>query len=255
MVDLHVHILPGLDDGSQSMEESLELAELALEGGVSLLAATPHSNQEGRFENFFSGELKAEYEAFCRALAEERLPLGVVLGMEIFATEDMRDKIKSGQLTGLNGSRYYLVEFAFDAEPDWIGERLEDVLELGRIPLIAHPERYFCVQEYPALVYEWLRLGCCTQLNKGSLLGRFGRHAARSAAQLLEYDLVTCVASDAHSPYMRTTYMGDVRDYLEERLGEERALRLLERNPERILYGRTVPGHGRPPERRKTIFW
>lgn len=254
MIDLHAHILPGLDDGSEDMGDSLEMAELALEGGVDIVAATPHSNQPGRFENYYTEDFRREYETFCRRLKDEGIPLKILPGMEIFASEDLKERILGGSVIGLNLSDYYLVEFPFDADPYWIGNCLEDILETEKIPLIAHPERYFCAQDYPQLIYEWLQMGCLIQMNRGSVFGRFGRHAAHLANIMLENDLVTCMASDAHSPYERTTFMGDLRDYLTDQWGEETAYRLLEENPRRIIRNRSIAVHGRRPERKRRFF-
>lgn len=254
MIDLHAHILPGLDDGARDMEDALGLAELALEGGVDTLVATPHSNQEGRYENYDTPQLRAVYRRLKDELKKENLPLKLLLGMEIFASDDLREKITEGALTGLNQTSYYLVEFPFECDPYWIGECLEEILDLGKTPLIAHPERYACVQDYPALVYEWLRMGCLSQVNKGSLFGKFGRRPHQAVHVLLDNGLATCVASDAHRPYMRTTYMADTREYLEERYGEGTAYYLLEKNPEDIIYGRAIPPHGRRPEWKRRFF-
>lgn len=254
MIDLHTHILPGIDDGSPTMEASMAMAELAVEGGVEAIVATPHSNQMGRFENFYSTALTDLYQSLKTELAEEDLPLKLYLGMEIFASPDMGERIRRGELISLNRSRYYLVEFAFDETPERIGDYLEEILRVRGVPLIAHPERYYCVQDDPGLVYDWLKLGCCAQINKGSLFGKFGRSAARTASELLKNDLVTCVASDAHSPYARTTYMADARDYLEETFGPERMNRLTNENPWRILSNLSIPRHGRAPERRNRFF-
>jgi len=114
MIDLHTHILPGLDDGSPDMEESLAMAELAVEGGVHTLVATPHSNQRGRFENYTSVKLRSAFDDFRKAVEDRNLPLRVLPGMEIFCTDDIRILIESGFLTGLNHSDYYLIEFPFD---------------------------------------------------------------------------------------------------------------------------------------------
>ena len=255
MIDLHVHILPGMDDGADTMDESMEMAELALDSGVEALVVTPHSNQKGRFESYMSPELIQVYKEFCYKLDREQIPLKIYFGMEIFASDDMAAKIKNRQLVGLNAGDTYLIEFPFDAEPEWIGERLEDVLDLKKRPLIAHPERYFCVQDYPELVYEWVRMGCLSQLNKGSMLGRFGRNVQRAANILLDNGLVSCVASDAHSSFRRTTYMADACDYLESRYSVEYARLLLRENPRRILSGAGISPHGRIPERRRRFFW
>lgn len=255
MVDLHTHILPGVDDGSQTMEDSLEMAEIALEGGVDTIVATPHSNQVGRFENFYDAKLEARFEQLKRALKQEHIPLTLYTGMEIYASEHMGERIKEGTLISINHSRYYLVEFNFGEEPEAIEGYLEDIFEAGGVPLIAHPERYYCVQDYPDLVYQWLKRGCYAQINKGSLFGRFGRHAARAAQILLENDLVTCVASDAHSPFMRTTFMGEARDYLAEQFGDDVMYRLTTENPRRIIENKDIPMHGNPPVRRRTRYW
>lgn len=255
MIDLHTHILPGIDDGARFLDDSLGMAAIALEGGVHTLAATPHSNQVGRFENYYSHQLEELFQRVCRILSEEELPLEVVLGMEIFASGDLEKKIRQGDLISLNRSRYYLVEFEFDESPRQIRRFLEQIFATGGVPLIAHPERYFCVQDAPWLVYDWLQMGCLAQLNRGSLFGRFGRHSAAAAEFLLEHDLATCVASDAHRPYVRTTFMGDVRDYLAEQFGEDVMRRLTLDNPRRILRNEDVPPHGRLPERsRRSMF-
>lgn len=137
----------------------------------------------------------------------------------------------------------------------WIGECLDAVFEAGKIPLIAHPERYFCVQDFPEIVYEWLRSGCYAQMNKGSILGRFGGRVRESARILLENDLITCVASDAHRSYVRTPHMKEVRDHLTRNGGFEYTYHLLEGNPRRIISNRQIPAHGRRPERLRRYYW
>lgn len=254
MTDLHTHILPGLDDGAQTLEDSLAMAELALESGVTDLVATPHSNQSGRFENDDPFLLRQNLEWFQQILGKERLPLHVYLGMEIFSSEDLCQKIQEGKLIGLNNSRYYLVEFPFDEEPEFIGDQLERMLNMGAIPLLAHPERYFCVQDSPVFVYDWLQMGCLTQINKGSILGRFGWRAEHAAHELLRFDLVTCMASDAHSPYRRTTYLREAYQILEEYYGEDTAYRLTVYQPGKILRSQHIRLHGRRPAWRRRIF-
>lgn len=248
MIDLHAHILPGVDDGADDLEVSLEMAAMAAESGVSILVATPHSNQIGRFENFYDEKLSAKFRALKSEVKKHGIPLEILEGMEIFASEDMGIKIKKGFLRGINRSDYYLVEFPFEADPWWIGQCLEGIFDQGKIPLIAHPERYFCVQDYPGLVYEWLQSGCLIQMNKGSILGRFGREVRDAAETLLLYDLISCVASDAHSFDMRTPHMGLVREHLEQNGGSAYARHVLYENPRLILSNRRIAVHGVRPE-------
>lgn len=254
MIDLHTHILPGLDDGSDGMDDSLAMVELALESGVDTIVATPHSNQVGRFENYDSPGLQAAFREMKRAIREEGFSLKLLLGMEIMTSDDIREKIEDHRLIGINGTDYYLVEFPFDSDPYWMEEKLGEILEKGKIPLIAHPERYFCVQEYPGFLYEWLQMGCFSQANKGSLFGKFGRHAQQTLEVLMENYLVTCIASDAHSPYMRTTFMRDAREYLEERYGSDAAYYMLMMYPEMIINGKKIHVHGRIPQRKRHYF-
>lgn len=254
MVDIHTHILPGIDDGSVELEESLEMAELALEGGTEYLIATPHSNQMERFENFYSQDLLGQFRSFQRALEAADIPLKTYLGMEIYATDDMEEKIRDGMLISLNQSRYYLVEFPFEEEPDIIMDGADQIFRAGGIPVIAHPERYDCVQHDPTLVYHWLRSGCFTQVNRSSILGRFGRRIQRTADMMMKNRWVTCVASDAHSSSFRTPYMRDASEYLAKVYGERVAHRMTVENPMRILQNKSIMSHGRMPEWHSRFF-
>lgn len=255
MIDLHAHILPGLDDGAQSLEESLEMAHMAAESGVTDLVATPHSNQRGRFENDDPQQLEKELEFFREALRAEHIGLRVHLGMEIFSSSDWWERIEDGKLIPLAGSRYYLVEFSFEEQPEIVTDRVEQLLQHKIVPVIAHPERYYCVQESPELVYQWVRMGCRTQINKGSVMGRFGRDAKDTAHELMRCDLATCMATDAHSAQHRTTYLRDAYRKVAKYHGEKTAHSLLVERPKKILENRVIRPHGKSPERKRAFFF
>lgn len=240
MVDLHVHILPGVDDGSQSMEESLQMARMAVAGGVDAMAVTPHCNIPGLFGNYRDTSFNQRFEELRKALKEAGIPLKLYPGMEVFAMENLPELIYQKRLVSLNNGRYLLVEFAFEEPADWMGFWLEEVLKAGYTPLVAHPERYGCVMADPRNAYEWMRMGCALQVNKGSILGRFGRQEQRTAMLLLEHELVSCVASDAHHAEYRTPHMAETAEYLDEIFGEGCVQLLLEDNPRRILESRPV---------------
>ncbi len=244
MIDLHLHILPDLDDGSRDMEESLIMADIAAGSGVDTLVATPHSNQRGRFENYCSRELDEAFNQLRRELKRARIPITLLKGMEIMADPGLGQLIRRGQVMGLNHSRYFLMEVPFDAPPGYILACLESALDAGVIPLIAHVERYFCVQRDPMLIYDWRRMGCLIQVNKGSFFGRFGPGAEKTAKLLMGADLITCVASDAHGPDRRTPWMGDIWDFLCARMGEGYAREVLFARPAMILDDRRLPMHG-----------
>ena len=256
MIDIHTHIMPGIDDGSDNFEESLAMAELAWDSGVDTIVVTPHSNVPGSFKNYDSPDWRKLFQQLQEYLKDNDCDIKLVPGTEIYATEDVVEKIKRGDLMSINHSRYYLIEVPFDADPYWAEEIWESVLALGKIPIIAHPERYFCIQDNPAILYEWMKMGCLSQMNKGSVFGRFGRTVKRTAEVLLDHNLITCAASDAHSPYMRTTFMADIRDYLADVYGERRMERLLYSNPKRILEDQPIYSENlvRPDGRRRFFF-
>ena len=253
MIDLHTHILPGVDDGSPDDAISLNMAWIASESGVRTIVATPHANQVGRYENYDSSDLRRRFEHLRELIAKEDIPIDIVEGMEIFAAPGVGELIRQKKLFGINRGPYHLVEFPFDAEIWWIEDRIEELLEIDAIPLIAHVERYYCVQKHPERVYTWIKNGCYTQINKASVFGRFGRREKKTSERLLDYDLVTCVASDTHSDEFRTTWMSDIRAFLKDRYDEEYMLQLVRNNPRRILEGRYIPPHGKSFRRHRFL--
>ncbi len=238
MVDFHSHILPYLDDGAQNMGQSLEMARMAVQSGVTTILATPHANQRGRFENYIGPELQETYEAFVAALAREQLPLEVVPAMEIFATRDVVKRIRRGMLCGIAASEHYLIEFPFDARQHDIDAILDDMLQHGYTPLIAHPERYRCVKDNIQVIREWRFMGCKIQLNQGSVFGGFGETSRQVAQWMLDADVVDVIGSDAHGTHHRTTDMASIAEYLSVHYSSAFQQKLLVENPAAILQHR-----------------
>ena len=247
MIDLHTHILPGVDDGAPDLETSVLMAAVAAESGVTHLVATPHSNQRGAFENYASQALQVRFDCLRAAVREAGIPLELSLGMEIFGTGDVLQLLHDGRLLTLGGGRYLLIEFGFHEDPLRIERLLDALLAAGYWPVVAHPERYYGLQRMPNYLFDWANRGIVLQVNKGSLFGRFGRGAQALAAAMLERGLVGCVASDAHGPDVRTPDLAGAWDYLAERYSAELARCLLEDNPGRILRSEPLPeGRFRP---------
>lgn len=235
MIDLHTHILPGLDDGAQDLDCALAMAQLAADSGVNALVATPHCNLPGSRSNYWDRGLHRSFTEFQQALDRAGIPITVFPGMEVFGTPQVPALLQEGRLITLAHSRYLLIEFPFR---DYAGEAtrvLSRVAELGYRPVVAHPERYRYVQENPTLLNRWVELGSLLQVNKGSILGRFGRREELLSLALLDRGFAAFVASDAHSPTVRTTWLRDVRDFLREEFSPALAQRLLEDNPDRVL--------------------
>lgn len=235
MIDIHAHIIPGLDDGSQDMGTSIFMAETSERSGVSAIIATPHCNQIGRFENYMSDDILVRADELRDELARERIDLDIGLGMEIFCTRDVPRLLKEKKLLTLNGSRYVLVEFDFEIDVARMENMLYSILDSGYVPIIAHPERYFDLQTKPEIVDEWMSNGIGTQINKGSLFGRFGRGAYAFSHILLENGLVSCIASDAHGAEIRTTDMSEAYDFISVEYSEDEAELYMVENPRRIF--------------------
>ncbi|MGI6007520.1 MAG: tyrosine-protein phosphatase [Ruminococcus sp.] len=240
MIDIHTHILPGMDDGASSWEEALEMAQTAADSGTEILAATSHGNFPGQNNRNWNLEYRKRFSRFERLLEREKVDLKLVSGMEIFAGDDVADRLKRGELMTVNQSRYPLIEFAMDTGAYYIYRVMDRLLDAGYVPVLAHPERYHCVQRVPEHVYEWYRMGVVIQMNKGSLLGRFGERVQRTADSMLRHRLVAAAASDAHGSFIRTVSMEGLKKKLAVRYGSGCPWLLLEENPRRILENRKV---------------
>ncbi len=235
MIDIHTHILPGIDDGSETMEDSLAMAEMAIRSGVDTLIVTPHCNVEGVFDNYYDDAYIQCFRSFEQAVREQHLPLTIVPGMEVYASENVPELLKQEKLITLNHSRYLLIEFNFYEDLDFIEYMLNEILEVGYCPIIAHPERYHLVQKYSEIACRWLDLGAFLQADKGSIMGSFGYRSRETAFYLLDHNLVSFIASDAHSPYRRTAEMTEVYHFIRKAYGAEYAHILLDENPRRVL--------------------
>jgi len=234
MIDLHSHILPEQDDGARNLQDSLAMARMAVDSGVTAMVATPHCVSDRSREVYGAWQLLRE------ALEESGIPLRLLLGMEIFGTPDTLRLLQEGKMFTLNGSRYPLVEFSFCSDGSEESRILRSLCNAGYQPMVAHPERYRYIQENPRILNSWYRMGCLLQVNKGSLLGRFGHTAQVTAVELVERGFAAVVASDAHSPRMRTPWMEEVRRMLSETVSPRCARVLLEENPRKILKNEDV---------------
>ncbi len=241
LIDIHTHILPDVDDGAGSLEEALRMAALACENGTEYLVLTPHVGGPGDSRgNEWSRRTHMRYKAFREAVVGAGIPLKIGYGAEIFATDRLWEQLSAGQLLPLAGSHYLLIEFPFDTTPAYVRDALSAVSRAGLIPVMAHPERYRLTAEDPRAIFDWVQSGCIMQLNKDSLLGRFGRQIRDAAHLLLRHRLAHCIASDAHHADHRTPDLAVVYRYVEETAGTETANILLRENPGRLVADRKI---------------
>lgn len=234
MIDIHSHILPGVDDGASSLEEAIEMVMMSQESGVRKLVLTPHSNQSQRFKNYYP-DIKEKFDAFVKIVHSLHIDIDLVLGMEIFGSENICDHIKEGKLIGLNQTNYFLIEFPFHVTSTYITQCVKQVRKFDIVPIIAHPERYDCVINNPGCVIDWIRSECKLQVNKGSLFGSFGNRIRKAAHVLLENRWIDYVASDAHGIEYRTPSLEAIKDYLEIYYGIDYAEDVLYKNASMIF--------------------
>lgn len=240
MIDIHVHILPGMDDGAEDLQDTIEMARLAVDSGVRGMVATPHCNLPGVYDNYYGDEYIEVFQRVQRVLKAQKIPLQLYPGMEVFVTSEVPKLLTEGKLLTINAGHYMLVEFAFEEEPEYVEMMLKKIYNMGICPVIAHPERYVCVQQNPQIAYHWKKMGYQIQINKGSFIGRFGREARYTAYRLLSHNLVTTIASDGHSPYQRTPYMLDAYKELTKEYSKEHLNVLFKENPVRICQDESV---------------
>ena len=235
MFDIHCHICYDSDDGAENLQTAVEMVELAYRNGVEGIVATPHSNVPGSYANYWNEEMHEKIRRLRGELQSRDVPVDIYTGQEIFCSNQTPRLLKEGSLITLNHSRYPLVEFDFYEFSDSVYAKLRALTAEGYVPVVAHPERYAFFSEEEDAVYKLKTIGCLLQVNKGSLEGRFGRNAFFASRRLLAMRQADVVASDAHSPYMRTPNMLDAHELICEEFSYDYADLLLEENPLRII--------------------
>ncbi len=239
MTDIHCHILPGVDDGSENLEESLAMAKMAAASGIRQIVATPHF--PGTYASMEQLPLIIDrFQLLGHAIQREDLPLTVYPGAEILYMPETADLARQGKLPTIGKSSYLLIEFYFDEPLYDIENALRELSRGGYRPVIAHPERYKAVQQHPQVPARWFSRGYVLQLNKGSLLGAFGNRVQNTATGILESGLAHIIASDAHSSSHRTPHMTGLVNWLNDRCDPEYIRILLEENPRRLLQNREM---------------
>lgn len=240
-VDLHTHLLPGIDDGAKNLEETLEMLRIAHAGGTRRVVATPHmyhplfSNDMAEVEALFArtgAELeRRSEEPECAFLRE----MTMNLGSENYLSTEFLVALSEGRVLPLHGGSCLMIEFSGWLSPDGMEAALERILEHGLVPVIAHAERYVPFSRSRKRMTRWRDMGCLLQINGSSLLGRAGRALRRIGLSLIKRDLVHLIASDGHDAEFRTPDLRAVFDLLKKRISEERISELMSANPTRIL--------------------
>lgn len=232
-VDIHCHILPGVDDGSQNPEETKVMLQKAWDEGIQIMVATPHYHKQ-RGKNDI--ELIKKQLLLTRKLAKEVHPkMQICLGMEIYYGEDVPELLKEGRVVSIRKSRYILVEFSPGDEFQYILNAVRKLQMSGHTVIIAHIERYNCLRKDISNV-EYLReMGAYLQVNTGSITGSYGRSVKKFLREVLKAHLVQLVGTDAHGSERRTPKMQEAYKEVVKRCGEEYADQIFGQNAKKVL--------------------
>lgn len=241
MIDLHTHICPGVDDGSNSLEETLAMVELAYASGTRAMVVTPHylNASQCRFR-LTKDEIISRYRTVVSYCKQHGSKMKFYCGAEHFGINEIGFLASRGELLTINGSRYVLVEFDFEDDFRRVSYVLSQLTKSGFCPIVAHPERYRFLSRNPQNVYTLLEKGCLLQVNKGSFAGRYGPEIEDFSKWLLDGHLVHFVASDCHSPFQRKPDMDKVHEALTYRLGSTYVSKLFEQNALSVLKNKEI---------------
>jgi protein-tyrosine phosphatase len=236
MVDVHCHILPGLDDGASDVRESLAMAQSAISDGITHVVATPHSSTEFRFDYRRVRELHGQLQR----LLGDRLVLATGCDFHL-NLENLEALRKEPAKFCINQGNYLLVEFSEYSIPPTTGHTLHEMKLKGLHSVITHPERNTIIQSQTNLLASWVRLGCYVQVTGGSLTGTFGPKAKADALRWIGMGLVHFVASDAHNTRGRPLRLQPAYEIVREQFGDFKARALFFDNPMAAFEGRELP--------------
>lgn len=238
MIDIHSHILYGVDDGAKTINDSIRLIDEMVKQGVTKFILTPH-RRKGMFEETVE-KIEEHFKILKEAVKNRYKDIELYLGREIYYNEDVVEKIGTGELYSLANSRYVLIEFNYGIHPKDLENAIYNIVTSGKIPVIAHIERYECLEKNIKLIEKLIEHGVKIQVNaesvlKPKLFGDKHKKYKQRAKYFLEKDIVDIISSDAHNLDTRKPYMKEAYDVILKKYGEEKAKLLFELNAENIL--------------------
>lgn len=235
MVDIHSHVLPGIDDGATDYETSLAMCHMAAESGTRELVATPHSDVRYSYSPATANGLIEKLQA---DLGDE---IFLHRGCDLHLTSDnIRAALEDRSRFTINGHQYLLVEFSDEILLQGTSQVFQQFRDAGIVPIITHPERNQHLRKSHDRLAEWIHRGCLIQITGQSLLGRFGERALASAIAMMDGGLVHFIASDAHNLNGRTTKLMPAYEFVRYRWGAAMANKLLIDNPWAVLWGEKI---------------
>lgn len=231
MIDIHCHLLFGVDDGPEKIEDSIAMLKVAKEQGITNIVLTPHYRR-GMFK--FDGNLVLEHKNALEPYADE-LDIKLHLGTEIHVNGDILEYLEDGKVLSLAASEYVLTEYEYHTDYSYLFKMTQELIRHGYIPVIAHVERYECLVKQPNRLETLQEIGALVQMNAGAIIGEDGYAMKQFCKKALKHGWVDIVASDSHDVKKRACYMEDCYDYVSDKYGEKLAYRLMIKNPKKII--------------------
>ncbi len=233
MVDIHSHLIPNVDDGSKSVEETFMLIKEADRAGITDIILTPHYIVNSYEQN--ANTLILLKDKLQQILDKDKINVKLHIGMEVYITDNLIDLLKQNKLLTLANSKYLLMELPLNTHVQYEDIIIFKLIENNIIPIIAHPERYRFIQENPDKVEELIESGCLMQSNIGSILGIYGNHAKQTFKYLLKKDLIHFLGTDTHRKDTIYPLLKKATKKIEKIIGKEKTEELIKINPQKIL--------------------
>lgn len=250
MIDIHCHILPGIDDGSKDIDMSLEMLGIAENNSEDKIIATPHYYR-GYFENEYKDVVKY-VSKLNNDIKSNNLNVKVYPGQEIFVDNHTLECYKSGIIHGLNDSKYLLIEFSMEELPQNAMDIIYELKLLGVKPIIAHPERYMYIWKELTNINQFVEENCLFQLNTSSILGLMGKHVKETAFELMEHGLCNFIASDAHTTDRRCPNLSVAMDEIKEDYSD--IYSMVQKNANAVLKDEDININMKAIKPKKSIF-
>ena len=238
MIDVHSHILPNIDDGSRSIDETFNLIKEAKEAGFEGFICTSHY-----MENYYETD-RPEREVWINAIHEnlknKNIEMNLYLGNEIYMSDNIIKLLEDGKATTMNDTSYVLFELPLNVEPMNLYDMVYEMQQYKIVPILAHPERYSFVQTDPELIYDLIDKGVLMQANYGSIVGQYGKKAQMIVQKFLENNMIHMLGTDAHRQNTIYPKIPEILVELKSLIGEEKLNELTTINPELVINNKRI---------------
>lgn len=239
MIDIHTHIIPGVDDGSKTIEESIRIIKNAVSDGVKTIVAAPHVFEIQN--NINLRKIHDTFDLLQKRLISEDIKIKIILAAELSISPDLPKVIKSNKELTINSkNRYILMELPMQEIPSFTEQIIFDLLVENIIPIITHPERYFDIWKDPNKLFKLVQKGALTHVNTGSLMGKYGKKSLNTAKILLSHNLIHMIGSDVHSSSNGYYPLSKGVNEVAKIVGLERAEKMATSIPEKVVNGERI---------------